>query len=597
MENSRFPITANRKELTMSTQDDLKRILERIDHRSYPAYKDTRGSYRFSLGRDGSFTLNIEHVQGDPFAAPSSLSVIIPGKTNQFPRHLFDKKFKAVAFQDYLIRSFSRELRSHSKQARGSGKSGAFSMSRPGQEILERSACAVDPASGNIILRFDAGFPANGRTINARELERMLFQYIPESVEKALLFRTAKKEKLKEFIDLAEDREYIRTELEKRGLIAFVSNGAILPRESGVSQRPMKDAIPFQSPDSLTVEMLLPHHGLIRGMGIPRGITLIIGGGYHGKSTLLKALESCVYPHIPGDGREYTVTENNAVKIRAEDGRHIEKTDISLFIRDLPNGKDTVRFETDDASGSTSQAANVVEAIEAGSDCFLIDEDTSATNFMVRDDLMQEVIRSDMEPITPFLDRIRPLYDNLGISTVIVAGSSGSFFRCADHIIQMDRYIPRDVTAQAKEAASRFEKRPSDIPEFCTPNFKRIPLPDHELRYKGRIKTKTNGTDGVMVSKEMIDLRYVEQLKDSEQLTCLGKILAFLEENIFDGKKTLQESVNEMAEALHSNGFTALSNQRRAISPASPGIPGNLSMPRRIEIFACMNRYRKLKIR
>lgn len=206
-----------------------------------------------------------------------------------------------------------------------------------------------------------------------------------------------------------------------------MADHSVLPRESGISSRPLKDSVPFMSPQSLRVSMKLPHEGTIYGMGIPAGITLIVGGGYHGKSTLLNALELGVYNHIAGDGREYVITDDSALKLRSEDGRFIRNVDISLFINDLPNKKDTRCFSTEDASGSTSQAAGIVEGIEAGSKVFLLDEDTSATNFMVRDTFMQEVISREKEPITPFLERAGDLYEKAGISTILVAGSSGAF--------------------------------------------------------------------------------------------------------------------------------------------------------------------------
>ena len=200
----------------------------------------------------------------------------------------------------------------------------------------------------------------------------------------------------------------------------------------------MKHSVPFISPESLRITMNLPHKGKIIGMGIPQGITLIVGGGYHGKSTLLNALELGVYNHIAGDGREYVITDNTALKLRSEDGRSIKDVDISLFINDLPNKKNTHCFSTADASGSTSQAAGIIEGMEAGSKVFLLDEDTSATNFMVRDTFMQEIISREKEPITPFLERAQKLYTIAGISTLLVAGSSGAFFHIADTIIQMD---------------------------------------------------------------------------------------------------------------------------------------------------------------
>ena len=364
----------------MQTSRDLRELLSRIDRRSYPAYKDTRGSWQFP-----GYVLSIDHVQGDPFAAPSQLHVQVDGRTAGFPPALYRLPCQRAALQDQLTRRFGALAAEFSYQARGSGHSGLTPVSRCGQEVLERTACRLDPGTGAVLLRLEVGFPANGRTINARELEKILFTLLPRCVEGALLYQSWAPEKLRAAADLAEDQLYIRQRLSALGLCAFVADGSVLPRESGVSQRPMKGAVAFQSPPELAVELDLPHRGKLRGMGVPRGVTLIVGGGYHGKSTLLKALELGVYDHIAGDGREYVITDPTAVKIRAEDGRSIQNTDISLFINHLPNGKDTAAFTTQDASGSTSQAANVSEALEAGAQMLLLDEDTSAYNFLVRD--------------------------------------------------------------------------------------------------------------------------------------------------------------------------------------------------------------------
>ena len=391
---------------------------------------------------------------------------------------------------------------------------------------------------------------------------------------------------VKQAAELSVDQEYIREQLKKEGLVAFVADGSILPRESGVSQRPMKDAVPFASPDSMRITMKLPYKGMLTGMGIRKGVTLIVGGGYHGKSTLLKALESGVYPHVAGDGREYVVTDDTAMKIRAEDGRSIRHTDISMFINDLPNGKDTYAFDTEDASGSTSQAANVIESMEAGTQVFLIDEDTSATNFMVRDELMQQVIHRDMEPITPFIERVRELYREYGISTVLVAGSSGSYFQIADQIVQMDKYVPKDITELAKKAAADYPalKFPEEKPK--EPSYDRRVRRNPGIRQKGRVKLKTMGRDAIMIGHETIDLRYVEQLVDSEQLNTLGQIVRFLEEEIFDGKKTLGQAVEQAEKLLDKRGPAGMCEGNI--------VPGNLARPRIQEIYACMNRYRKL---
>ena len=566
----------------MKQSEDLKNLLNKIDHKGYPAYKETKGSWDF-----GKYILNIEHVQGDPFAAPSSLSVELSGKIAGFSLALYEKKCRRIALQDFLVREFYKQCCRYSFKAKGSGKSGLLAVSRCGQEILERSACRIIPDSGKVILRFEVGFPANGRSINARELIKIFFEFLPQCVEKALVYKNLDAKKIDQYVDLAEDYQYISDHLEEEDLVAFVANGSLLPRESGVSEKPMEAGILFQSPESMEVSFTLPRAGKIRGMGIQKGVTLIVGGGYHGKSTLLKALEAGVYPHIPGDGREYVVTSKDAMKIRAEDGRCIHKGDISLFINDLPNKKDTTAFDTEDASGSTSQAANVVEAMGAGTSLFLIDEDTSATNFMVRDQLMQTVICRDMEPITPFIERVQGIYKDLGISTILVAGSSGAYFHVADKVLQMDRYFPVDITGKAKEAAAAEKSvECSLVPVKQCPDLRKV-LPNKDLKEKGRIKIKTLGKDGIMVGRETVDLRYVEQLRDEEQLTMLAQILRYLEEAVFDGKKTLPEIVEGLYGDLEKGSFELILGRQ---------IPGNLAMPRKQEIYACLNRYRKMRV-
>ena len=651
----------------MKTSDDLRRLLISIDHRGYPAYKDTRGKWSY---RD--YILSIDHVQGDPFASPSNVSVIVPGKTALFPRDYMTPQYRLITLQDMLLRFFSNELRGRDRrrnsdsrgdsdqwhsgrqnsdrrgggdqwhtgrqssggdqwrgreqQSDGSGKSGLIAVSRPGQEVLERTACSVDPASGDITLRFEIGFPANGRSINAQALIRILDDFLPGAVSASLLYRNIDQKKLRAAIELADDQEYIRNELRARGLCAFVGDGSVLPRQSGISSLPMKGAVLFRSPESLTVTLDLPHAGVIRGMGIRRGVTLIVGGGYHGKSTLLGALEKGVYNHIQDDGREFVITDDTAVKVRAEDGRCITDVDISLFIRDLPNGKDTVRFSTQDASGSTSQAANVIEAVGAGSRLLLIDEDTSATNFMVRDELMAQVVSRDKEPITPFISRIRDLYERAGVSTILVAGSSGAFFHIADTVIQMDRYVPQEITAQAKAVVAAFADSGTGLgtglaaggseqaggharqavsgasrvtscarqatdgvyraADFRLPSGRRIPAPNTALLRERRVKIKVLSDDSFLVSRDELDLRGLEQLTDREQVASLAHILKYAELHLIDGRLSFDELLDRIDYLLVSKGLEELFD--------GSTVRCGLAQVRRAEIAGMLNRYRKL---
>lgn len=567
----------------MKTASDLRNLLWQIDHKGYPAYKDTRGCYTF-----GTWQLSIDHVQGDPFAAPSKVSVRVAGKQAGFPAELYRNSYQRIALQDYLLRQFGRQLEKLSFRAKGSGKSGLLAMSRPGQEVLERTASQIEPETGNLTVRFEVGFPANGRTVNARELEKIFFELLPECVEQTLFAKALDMKKVRQAVFLAEDQQYIREQLKAQGLVAFVADGSILPRESGVSGRPMRDAVPFVTPPSLKVTMELPHRGTITGMGIKKGITLIVGGGYHGKSTLLKALELGVYNHIAGDGREYVICDETAMKMRAEDGRSIRKVDISMFIRNLPNGKNTEAFSTEDASGSTSQAANVVEAMEAGCMTLLMDEDTSATNFMIRDELMQRVVNRESEPIIPFIDRVEELFRVYGISTILVAGSSGAYFHKADCILQMKQYEPVDITELAKNEAAAYPIVTAPEKEHRALEENRMAKPDMSLRNDDRMKLKVMGKDGFSFNRETVDLRYVEQLTDSEQLAALAYLLKYAELHLFDGKKNLKDVVEQLEQKLMTEGLAAVCE--------SSYVPTGLAMPRKQEIFACINRYRKLHL-
>ncbi len=558
---------------------DLKKTIQSIDHRGYPGYKELRGEYDF-----GEYLLSIDHVQGDPFASPSHLSVRVAGNTAAFPKGLWDRDWKRITLQDHLTRLFGKALLPYNFKAKGSGKSGLLSVSRCGQQVLERTACQI-LSDGTVILRFEAGFPANGRSINAGELIKMLFQFIPEAVKNSLFYSNINRNAVEKAIFLCEDQQAIRDNLESMGLCAFLAEGSILPRESGISDLPMKGAVALKSPETMKVTMTLPHRGTISGIGIKKGITLFVGGGYHGKSTLLQALEMGIYNHISGDGRELVITDSSAWKLRAEDGRSISNVDISPFINNLPNKKDTHHFSTEDASGSTSQAANLMEGMESGSSLFLIDEDTSATNFMIRDELMQKVICRQEEPITPFIERAKSMYDDLGISSIIVAGSSGSFFQIADTIIQMREYIPYDITDKAKEAAKSYPALSMES-HFPSLESKRMPKPNNALKKEQRLKLKTSATHEMLLGKDSIQLRYLEQLIDNEQTTALAYALKYMELHLMDGKKTIPELLDEIQHLIETQGLEALFDREYVRS--------GLSTPRRQELAACVNRYRKL---
>ena len=567
----------------MNDQKELEKLLKQIDGKGYGAYKDLKGIYQFD-----NYILAIDHVQADPFAGPSSLRIIMDQRVHGLPKELIDNKDKRIAVCDFLTRSFRNSIFKVYSGVGGSGKSGLLVIDDCGQQMLERTSVQI--SDKQLTVSFEVGLPAAGRKVLGRAAGEILCKALPEIAEKALRYQNIDQKRLKKQVELYLDQQYIRKQLRERNLVAFVGNGAILPRESGVSDRPMgKGATPFSSPKHLEVEMHLPYGGTIKGMGIPKGITLIVGGGYHGKSTLLSALELGVYDHIAGDGREHVITEQDAVKVRAEDGRSAEKVNISAFINNLPNKKDTVRFETQNASGSTSQATNTIEALEAGTSCLLIDEDTSATNFMIRDSRMQQLVKKEKEPITPFIDKVKQLYDEHGVSTVLVVGGSGEYFDMADLVIMMDEYVPKDVTQEAKEIAASYGQKREVVSGKFGDITDRVPLKasfSSDLK-ENRIKVRSK--ECISVGRSNIELDFVEQLIDYHQTSCLAAMLEYLSQKEIDEKRTLRQIIDKLYEEIAEKGIGFIAEKVRH--------SGNLVLPRKQELFATINRYRQLKIK
>ncbi len=568
----------------MRTVDDLRKTLRHIDGKGYKAYRDIEGQYDF-----GNYVLSVEHTQRDPFAPPSRVRVMIPQKAAGFPPDTFRNKSRQIALRDYLTRMFFSATKRFAAGSRGTGNSGTISIDRPGQEILERTSVFI--TEQEVEARFVMGLPASGRSIAGRQAEAMFFEELPQIIKSSLFHRHLDEKKLYRFIRTAEDTDSLRGQLEELGLIAFIADKAILPRNSGIDPRPLdsEKAIPFQSPESLRVEIELYNRGTITGMGIPKGITLIVGGGYHGKSTLLKALELGIYNHIPGDGRELVATNPQAMKIRSEDGRRIEKVDISPFITNLPFGQDTTAFSSDDASGSTSQAANIIEALEVGTQVLLIDEDTSATNFMIRDHRMQELVAKEKEPITPFIDKVRQLYQDFGVSTVLVLGGSGDYFDVADRVICMTDYQPHDLTGQAHEIAQKYQLERS--PEGGTgfgKTIERIPMAHSFDPSKGKkeVKISSRGLQSIIFGTHQIDLGAVEQLVNTSQTGAIGDAIHY-STRYMDGNKTLGEIVESVIGNITERGLDVLNTVPQGTYAAFRGL----------ELAAAINRLRTLSIR
>jgi predicted ABC-class ATPase len=581
---------------------ELARCLDRIDGRGYKAYRDIESAWQFA-----DFELHIDRVQSDPFAAPSKMRVRVPLEVADLPESGFTNRARQVACASFLARRFREAIRDASPKRSGTGKSGLVSIDAGGPEVLERTAVVF--GRNFVEARIEIGLPAAGRRVLGRAAAALLIEALPRIVERAWIDRDlASNAAFELFMDCVENQEVVRAALASRGLIAFVGDGARLPRESGASERPMNESgvLPFASPDAFRVEFEVPNGDagapgqIWRGMGIPRGVVLLVGGGYHGKSTLLRAIERGIVPHIPGDGRETVVSDPSLVKIRAEDGRAVTSVDIHGFIDHLPKppgtatAKDTHTFSTTDASGSTSQAANIIEALEVGASGLLLDEDTSATNFMVRDARMQALVHPRDEPITPFLDRIRELRDDFEVSTVLVMGSSGEYFSVADAVIEMKDYRPRDVTARAHALCdSGSSHLPVQRPPLQAPTA-RIPDPQSLDSRRGRrdVKFSSRGCEEIVYGKTEIDLRNVEQLFDPSQTRAIAAALHLAVVRFMGPDKTLRQILDDLDRLFDREGLDALDPFH-----AQGRHPGALARPRRFEVAAAINRMRTLRTR
>ncbi len=556
----------------MRTATELKEQIRNINGKGYKAYKQLENTYRFN-----GFELSIDHVQGDPYAAPSPVRARLPLKNTSIPLRVLGNEIRKLATEDFLTRLFLFNTGKICKGIRGTGTSGIISIQKPGQEILKRSSTVITP--DYLEFRFYVSLPARGRTVLGQVAETMLLSELPGIVQLSATFDSTVLNRLALHTEIYEDYRAIRDALPEHGLVAFIPDGAILPRKSGINEAPLNHSespiVPFRSPESLEITIQTPNRGPVCGMGIPKGITVIAGGGFHGKSTVLNAIQKGVYGHIPLDGREYVATLPDATKIRAEDGRSIENVNISPFIRNLPFDKDTNHFSTANASGSTSQAANIMEAIESGTSLLLIDEDTSATNFMIRDEKMRSIVRK--EPITPLIDVIRSLYLDHGISCILVTGGAGDYFNVADTVILMEDYLPEEITSKARNNILGKQKS-FTLTQNMLNRSVRLPSPFKANREKFAAKGKTT----VQIGQIFADISALEQLAEVYQTECIAFLLKQYNDAAGTGTIPMASLIDRILQRFTASGFQ---NIKR----------GNLAVPRKQELIFTINRIRGIR--
>ena len=570
----------------MEESNRLKHQLQGIDGKDYAVYQSLIGKHDYSR-----FSLFIDQIPKDPYAP--AYTGIYRARVKKSDAGVLDDMMnplvRKTALKDFLTRTFFNNCQKYSKGRRGTGNSGLITICEPSQCILDRSSIVFNDEY--VEARFFIGLPSSGRNISSSIAKEMLFEELPAIISASLFFENLDSEQIYRHVKTAEDAEHLRNSLSSKNLVAFIADGAILPRRSGVDERPLESskAIPFHSPDTMRFEFQLPNRGKITGMGIERGITLIVGGGYHGKSTLLHALELGIYNHIPEDGREFCVSLPDSVKVRASNGRYVAMVDISPFLQNMPFQTDTSCFSTLNASGSTSQASSISESMEAGASVFYMDEDTCAANFMIRDRRMQELVSKQDEPITSFIDCVKPLYEQTGISTVLVMGGSGDYFGVAERVIQMKEFKAYEVTGKAHEVAQMYPTGRSDeFSHALKTEIKRCPQgntidPHNEF---GHIRISSANTNELIFGKTTIDLADVEQIVEKAQIKAIGLAIHTLQKQM-NGTMSVREVMAVVMRRIEEEGIDSLDSR----------LTGDIALFRAIELAATINRMRGLEFR
>jgi len=564
----------------MLPADRLRDKLLTVEGKPFTAYKTLEGAYRFER-----FVLYLDHVQADPLSAPSLLRVRVDQGDAQFPSDLRSSRLRRVALEDYLARQWQDAVR---RTTRARGRPASFSVETGGQQILERTACRI--AEDYVEIRGRVVMPAEGRKPAGKLALTMFMEELPQIVEHALLYPTQHAPTVHRHVEGAEDADGLRAQLRDHGLVAFVADDAVLPRD-GWGDRPLlSHLVTFQAPQELRMTLQAPHRGAVTGMGIPRGVTLILGGNFSGKSTLLRAISAGVYHHVPGDGREYCVAAGDAVKVSADAGRRIEGVDLTAFVASLPTGEDLTRYRTNTAPETLSQVAGIMEAIEMGSSLLLIDEDTTPLPLLVRDPLVSQLVPNGADSLSPLMDVVRPLYEECGVSTILATSVGGEFVHLADTVLVMDKFRPRVVTAAAKAAGVPAAPAGPDKARFGRIPT-RVALPDSVSGFRGRkLRAELQGPRTVAVGREVLQLERIEQLVEATQAKTAGDAILFAaEEGYLDGVRTLHEVIALIDDAVARRGL-------EAFSPYS-GHPGDYTLPRRHEIAAAFNRLRSLRVK
>ncbi len=578
---------------TMLPADRLRDKLVVMNGKGVQVYRELAGAYRFDR-----FELYLESLDLDPAAPSCAARVRIDQAEAQVPPTLWDHPFGRIAAEDFLARTVRDAIHKHVR-ARWSGRITPLVIEAGEQAILPRTCCSV--AEDFVEVRLTVALPAEGRKVLAKPAQALFFNELPGVVNAGLVWANLDAASGRRHCETYQDYLALREALDAHGLVAFVADGSVLPREPGSGDRPLRGTrfLPLRAPDELAVTITLPHRGPVRGLGVRRGVTVIAGAAFSGKSSLLAAIASGVHPHVPGDGRELVAAAPDAAMIRAEAGRRIEHVDVSAFIHRLPHRPDVRALSVERATGMLSMAAAVAEALEIGTHLLLFDEDDGAIMFLARDAAMRTLVPETSESITPLVDRVRALWETHGISSVIATGGLGEYLDVADTVIVMEGFQPLAATERARSLAAGPRESRSleggqvgglERPAFDLP-LSRCPLSRGFSGMRGRgLRAELRGREVLALGRETVDLKPLIHLADDGQARAAGDAILYAVEKAYtDGNTTIAGLLDRVFADIDASGLGVL------VPPQ--GRPGDYAMPRRHEVAAILNRLRSLQVR
>lgn len=505
----------------MASEEVLRKTLKNADGKPFQKYKGIQNNFVLE-----DFEIIFDDVQNDRMGH-TAIRVRVPHKKAGFPEDMYDTKLREIALRDLIARRFRESARTHARSPIPKTSGGEVFIPRPGQEILERGSVAISPYF--IEVRFTADLPADGNKVSAVAMD-LLMERIKTIISESLYFSAYKQSKVYNHLQTYENAEFIRENLDSKGIVAFIADGSVLPRRDD-DLAPMVDAKEFVTDPALKVTFDVPYGEPISGMGIPKGFTAVTGASRNGKSALLDAIFAGVYDHIPGDGREYVITSRDAAFIMAEPNRPADSVDISMFVPETPEFDDTSAAKKEFVSSPMSEFVSVSEAVEMGSKLILIDEEYSNPC------VMRKGFLADNEKIIS-LSEMGSSMGRQGISLVMVSGDE-SVIRSADNVLVVEGF---------KVSPAKVE-RTGNGKEFSMP-ADRYPVSKGIVYEKGH--RDVNVTAQEIRTIEIGEFKVhvpVAALFDISQTNTVADAIAYMKEHM-DGSKNMLDVCKDAIGAI-----------------------------------------------